>query len=380
MKIYAFNQGVLRLWLPPKILLIMKMIIVLLTTCLMQVSAAGFAQKLSYSKKGASLEELFKQITLQTGYNVLYSPEKIEESKKIDVDFRNIGLKEALDRIIKNELFEYTIDDKNIIIKPKETSFLDRVKDVTLNLFQGQAIDVYGRVVDENGSALAGATVRVKNGKGSAITGADGRFTIKNVENDAVLVISYLGYVNKEVAVNTDLTGIVMVLSDNKLDEVQVIAYGTQQKKFSTNTIATITAEEIARQPVSNPLLALHGKVPGLFISQVSGVNGSDVNVTIQGKNSLNSGNNPFYVIDGVPYSPQFTDFSLGSGAFRGFSSSFNFVNPSDIERIDILKDADATAIYGSRGANGVVLITTKKGKPGRVKIGINANTGFTEV
>jgi TonB-dependent starch-binding outer membrane protein SusC len=375
----AFNTGVFRYFgLPPKLLMIMKLIIVLLTTCLMQVSAAGFAQRLNYSKKNTTLEEVFKQITLQTGYNVLYSPQKIEESKKIDVNFKNTDLKDALDQITKNQKLEYTIDSKNIIIKPEEPGFIENI------IARFQAIDVRGVVIDENNQYLAGATVRVKGGKGTALTSTKGEFFIRNVEEGATLEITYIGYKLKEVKAVDDVGFVKLELSDSKLDEVQIMAYGRTNRRLSTSTIDGISAKDIEKQNINNPLLALQARIPGLNIAPSNGTPNAAVNIRIRGQNSIVGRRNdgtittePLIIIDGIPYE---NNIKPAISAFGVTSSALSFLNPSDIASIDVLKDADATSIYGSRGANGVILITTKKGKAGDSRISIEASSGFGEV
>lgn len=371
----AFNTGVFRYFgLPPKLLMIMKLIIVLLTTCLMQVSAAGFAQRLNYSKKNTTLEEVFIQITLQTGYNVLYSPQKIEESKKIDVNFKNTDLKDALDQITKNQKLEYTIDSKNIIIKPEEPGFIENI------IARFQAIDVRGVVIDESNQYLAGATVRVKGGKGTALTSAKGEFFIKNVEEGAVLELTYIGYKLKEVKALEDLGFVKLELSDSKLDEVQVMAYGITNRRLSTGTIDGISAKDIEKQNINNPLLALQARIPGLNITPSNGTPNAAVNIRIRGQNSIVGRRDdgtittePLIIIDGIPYENNIKPANQAAGQI---ASALAFINPSDIASIDVLKDADATSIYGSRGANGVVIITTKKGKVGDTRVSINASSG----
>ena len=166
----------------------------------------------------------------------------------------------------------------------------------------------------------------------------------------------------------------------SKLDEVQVIAYGTTTRRLNTGDVSTITQETIEQQPVSNPLLALEGRMSGVFITQQTGMPGGAINIQIRGQNSLRGGgNNPFYVIDGMPYTSTSISSIYTSNSTIG-GNSLNEINPTDIERIDILKDADATAIYGSQGANGVVLITTKKGKAGKMRVTLNASTGQGQV
>jgi TonB-dependent starch-binding outer membrane protein SusC len=163
------------------------------------------------------------------------------------------------------------------------------------------------------------------------------------------------------------------------LDETIVIAYGTSSRRFTTGNIATVKAADIEKQPVLNPLLALQGRVTGVEITQLSGLPGGGVKVRIQGQNSIRSGNDPMIVIDGVPFPSQLTVLGTVESIIQG-GSPLNYINPADIESIDVLKDADATAIYGSRAANGAILITTKKGKAGRTKLGINLQQGWGQV
>jgi TonB-dependent SusC/RagA subfamily outer membrane receptor len=225
---------------------------------------------------------------------------------------------------------------------------------------------VTGIVTDENGQPLAGATVTVKGtGKGT-LTDEKGQFMLKNVAGNSVLVISSVGYETQGINVkvgNSNINNVVLKQAMNKLDEVQIIAYGTTTQRLNTGDVSTVTSKEIEEQPVSNPLAAIEGRVPGLVITQTTGVPGGSFTVQIRGQNSIANGNNPFYVIDGVPYnsnipSTNVYSYNFLNGSLHG-GSSLNFINPYDIESIEVLKDADATAIYGSRGANGVILITT---------------------
>ncbi|MDR6786403.1 TonB-linked SusC/RagA family outer membrane protein [Pedobacter africanus] len=388
MKKFAFKPGVVRYWVPPKILLIVKLIIVLLTACFLQVSASSFGQKLSYARKDASLREIFKQITLQTGYNVLYAPEKIAASKKLDVNFSNADLKTVLEKLAAEQSFVYSIEDKNIIIKPKEVSLLSKL--VTAISEQNKFMaDIRGVVLNEKGEALEGITVVVKGANRGTTTNAKGEFFLRNVDENAVLRISSIGYETREVAVKG--SGALLTITINRsvstLDEVQMIAYGTTTVRMNTGTVAKMKGEDIRRQPVDNPLLALGGRMPGVQIAQTNGLAGSPVSVLIRGKSSLGAASDPLYIIDGVPFAHSLSSITFSSGvsaqALGGLTSAafrtnpFVAINPADIESIEVLKDADATAIYGSRGANGVVLITTRRAKSGKTTIDANFYTGW---
>ncbi|MHA4895395.1 SusC/RagA family TonB-linked outer membrane protein [Pedobacter sp. PWIIR3] len=361
----------------------MKLTTFLLMIALAQVSAATFAQKLTYSKQGASLKEIFAEIKIQTGYNVLYSPDQIDPFRKVNVSFKQANLDDVLNKLINAKTQEYSIVDKNILIKEKEKSSLDNLN------ARLHVIDVRGRVVDENGSPLIGASIKVMNGKGGATAGSDGRFVVTNVDEGGTLVISFIGFVNNEVKASADLGDVTLHLSYSKLDEVQVIAYGTTSKRLSTGNVTSIKSKDIENQPVNNPLLALQGRIPGLTITQATGYSGTSVIVRIQGQNSIRNGNNPFYIIDGTPYlSAQFPSGNILKGdakepAINGgnvYDNPLTYINPNDIESIEVLKDADATAIYGSRAANGAILITTKKGKTGKLDVNFNLRNGYGNV
>ncbi len=225
-----------------------------------------------------------------------------------------------------------------------------------------------GIIRGADGQLLSGVNIIVKGTKKGTTSSVDGKFSIDAKEGD-VLIFTSIGYGQKEVRVGAyNEVGIVqLALSESKLDEVQIIAYGKTTQRLSTGNVTTIKADVIEKQPVNNPLLALQGRVPGLFIEQATGFAGTGVKVRVQGQNSLNNGSDPLYVVDGVPFSSQLLqgeNYILGnSGTNDGktYGNPLNFINPSDIESIDILKDADATSIYGSRAANGAILITTKK-------------------
>jgi len=362
-------------------ILIMKFTAFLLLVFCMQVSANVFSQQVTLKQKNASLETVLKAIRKQTGYTLLYSNEVINKSKPVSVDFNKTPLSEALDQLFNEQPLTYTLDEKTILVKEKQPGILDKIKSV-LNL---DKIEVTGRVVGDDGQPLSGATVIVKNGSNSTGTYANGYFTLKNVDPNASIVITFIGYEKLEIPAKANLGTIKMTVAQSKLDEVKIIAYGQTTERLSVGNSTTINAKAIEKQPVSNPILALEGRVPGLFIQQASGVSGTGVTVRIQGQNSLKNGNEPFYVVDGVPYASQnlqnLISFGAGaSGASTGESYPLSYINPSDIESISILKDADATAIYGSRAANGAIIITTKKGKAGATKVNFDLQQGLGQV
>jgi TonB-linked SusC/RagA family outer membrane protein len=395
MKIYPLKPGVLRYFgLPPKILLIMtsklfqlrshntkkqillvmKLVIIILFICLMQVSAAGLAQKVTFIQKSASLEQIFNQINKQTGYNVMWSSKKLDPERKINAAFKSANLEEVLSACLEGNALIYSIEDKNIVIKEKEPSFLDRVVGAFAD------INVIGVVVDgESGLALAGASVKVKGSGKATTTGGDGAFYLLGVDEQDVIVVSFIGYVTQDLKAKKDLGEIRLVIASSDLQEVTINkGYYSTTQELNTGGVSVVSSKDIEKQPVSDPLGALQGRVPGLFIEQTSGSPGRQFNVRLRGQNSLSNGNNPLFIVDGVPFNSSPLNVSVFGGGVS--SSPLNSISPYDIETITVLKDADATAIYGSRGANGVILITTKKGQLGSTEFSINSYYGASRV
>lgn len=231
-------------------------------------------------------------------------------------------------------------------------------------LFMGTsyAQTVSGTVMEESGP-LPGANVVVKGTSNGATTDFDGNYTLNNVANDAVLIFSYVGYSSQEVAVGGRSTVNVTMASDNALEEVVLIGYGSTTIKDATGSVAVVNAESFNGGVIASPEQLIQGKTAGVQISESSGEPGAGIAIRIRGANSIRSGNNPLFVVDGVPLGGGGAP-APGAGGFGGAGRNpLSFINPNDIESISVLKDASATAIYGSRGANGVVIIQTKSGR-----------------
>jgi len=342
-----------------KTILVMKLIVFLIAFTCLQVSATGYAQKISVTKKNASLEEVLSAIESQSGYTVLFNSNVLQRAKAVTINLKNSSLTEALDAVFAGQMLTYTIDNKSIVVKNKTLSLVDQA----IQYFK--AIDVKGVILDEGGGPLPGATVQVKGAKKMVFTNNKGEFTLNDVEEDAVLVISYVGYLPKELKARKDLGAIVLKMADGQLEEVNVaVGYGAVKKRDLTGAVSLVNVEEMQKQPAFSLDVALAGRAPGVMVVKSSGAPGADASIRIRGASSVFGVNEPLYVIDGVPIQ---IGQGNGSDTYRS-TKSFQIsplaaINPEDIERIDILKDASGTAIYGSRGANGVILVTTKKGK-----------------
>lgn len=242
-----------------------------------------------------------------------------------------------------------------------------------------QTITIKGNVINEEGNPVPAATVSIKGKPISTVANSKGEFTLAGTSPNDSLIVSAIGY--QTATGPNNMRGLITVILKRKvteLDETIVIAYGTTTRRLSTGNISKLSAAEIAAQPVSNPLAALYGRVPGLEITQNSGAPGAGFKILLRGQSSLTQGTDPLFVIDGVPFLNGNTALSQTTSAVAGGLSPLSTINPATIESIEVLKDADATAIYGSRGANGVILITTKKAAPGKLAVSASYKTGYS--
>jgi len=370
----------------------MKLLILFTVVACLQATAEGFSQTVTLSLENVPLEKAFKEIKKQTGYSFVYTRIQLKNTSPVTCQIKNGQLKDALEQCFRNQPLSFMIEDRYIIVQTKPA-----ITQTTASLFS--TIDIAGKVVNENGEALVGVTISAKKSNQATFTNAKGEFSLKGINEDDILTITSIGYYKEDIPVNKQTNMLIKLrIAVGTLDETMVIAYGTTTKRLSTSSISKITSEEIAKQPVTNPLAILQGRVPGLIVTSTSGLPGSSFKIQIRGQSSLNAALNqvnpfdqPLFIIDGVPFAPQNSNInqyqSLASpgtneiyGNPYGGISPFNNINASDIESIEILRDADATAIYGSRGANGVVLITTKKGKAGKTKFTFSIYTGANQV
>lgn len=372
-KNYTNKKGVPR-GVCHKILLIMRLTAAILLATLMQVSASGFAQKITLSRSNADLKGVIRELRIQSGFDFIYTDILLNRSNPVNINVKRAELQDVLDVVFKNQPLVYSIDSKTIIIKAKEPSFIDRLVD------RFRAVDIRGRVLDEEGKAIPGVSVREKgNTKNTVVTNQQGAFSI-NVPDKAILVFSYVGFTTKELPAGQNMT-VSMQMSQNRLEETIVVGYGTMKKKDLTGSVATVNISEIRDVPFATIDQALTGKAAGVQVVQADGSPGGVAKIRVRGGTSLIGGNDPLYIIDGVQVQVQNRFQQTASdivspvdrfgqddpnttvaGSFARGLNSLGGLNVNDIESINILKDASATAIYGSRGANGVVIITTKKG------------------
>jgi TonB-linked SusC/RagA family outer membrane protein len=363
-------------------LLAMKLLILLTAVACITASANGFSQTVTLSVTNAPLEKVFKEIKKQTGYTFVYIRAQLKNSLPVSCHVENAGLKEVLDICFIKQRLSFVIEDRYIVIQTKEAV----AEAPSPNL---SSINIKGRVLNENSEPIEGASVLIKGTTKGTITDGEGYFELTDVDENAVLVVTGVSIESVEQKVTGRSPLLVNVRTKiTAQKEVTINAgYYKTTDKLKTGNISRVDAKIISKQPVSNPLEALEGRMAGVYIQQTSGVSGSGFNIEIRGLNSLrkftaqNNGNLPLYVVDGTPFTSSSLDQNTSiANQIAPLVSPLNSINPSDIESIEVLKDADATAIYGSRGANGVVLITTKKGKSGKTKIDFTVYTGVGKI
>jgi len=335
------------------------------------------------------LEKVCKEIEKQTGYFFVYAKDLNKNVQSISLNINNVNVLEALHLVFTGLPFTYQVIDKVVVVNT-----LNR-----LGKFEpappDRMIRVEGVVVNETGQPLSEASITVKSTGKCTFTNDKGEFLLPSVPVNSALTITHIGYnVESIMPKEGKFLEVRMSLAVSILDAKVVKGYYSTSNRLNPGNVATVKGEDIAKQPVTDPILALVGRVAGLSIEQTSGVPGAYSTIHLRGENTIPLGkpvtaNDPLYIVDGMPFSSQtLTSAFIGGGVFgrpdpsnpgQGMSP-FNILNPADIESISILKDADATALYGSRGANGVILITTKKGKIGQNRVDINLATGMGKV
>ncbi|WP_245546835.1 TonB-dependent receptor [Pseudopedobacter saltans] len=333
----------------------MKLAFALLLIGFLHVSAAGFAQKINLNKKNILLMDVLKEIRKQSGYNILFTGGAVKNQVIQSIDLSNASIEEAMNKSLGSFGLTYKIVDKNVVISKLQEEVPRQPK----------TIPITGKVVDENGDPLAGVAVKVKNAQTGAVTDASGIYKITVINTEAVLVYSFIGFSQQERKVGNDKTiNITLKEQNTALNQIVVIGYGEVSRKDLTGAVSEVNVKDIVKAPVPSFIDALAGRVAGVKVSANDGQPGSEMNIVIRGANSLTQNNSPLYVIDGFPVE------DISSAA----------INPDDIETLNILKDASSTAVYGSRAANGVVVIETKKGKIGKPVITFNSSLGMHKV
>ncbi|MCQ0112007.1 TonB-dependent receptor [Zhouia amylolytica] len=345
-----------------KISLKMKLSLMLFIISLFQIQAHSYSQKstISLDVNKAEIKEIFNEIEKQSTYKVLYKTEDITPLPPVSLHVNDVTIEAIMNTLLDSSSLYYKVLDTQIVIyqKPTETK-----PDSKLQVPIQDQIIIQGLVTDVNGIPLPGVTVMVKETGKGAFTDSDGTFTIKALK-DQSLSFSFIGMETVVTEIKERTTIDIILKEDTQsLEEVVLVGYGTQKRKDITGSVSKIDATELNKMAPVNFDNAIVGRAPGVYAVPSSGAPGAPATIRIRGITSVLGNNEPLYVIDGVPIEiGQGQGNSFYSESFSNSISPLASINPQDIESIDILKDASATAIYGSRGANGVIIINTKKG------------------
>lgn len=316
-----------------KVLLIMKTLILFTFITVMTATAGVYSQSgsITMSMEEATVSDILNAIEKNTSFKFFYQNEQIDVSRTVSVNAENAGIKDVLDQVFRDKNVKVQILDDNLVV---------------LTRINNQQPTVFGTITSAaTRESLPGVNIVEKGTTNGTISDNEGNYTLSLQSENPVLVFSFMGYIKQEIAVGSQTEINVELMEDfTELEEVVVVGYGQIKKMDLTGSVGSLGNEELTERSVNNPMEALQGNVAGVQISSSTGRLGDEFNIYIRGKNSLNEDAQPLYIVDGVA------------------SDGIAYLNPQDIARIDILKDASSTAIYGSRGSNGVVIVSTKSG------------------
>jgi len=313
--------------------------------------------------ENTELGKVLSLIERQTEVRFLYSPNVVKVDRKVSVKANNKRLESVLAELFEPLSITFTVSDNRILLKSDRRGTGSAPARIEEQSARPAEQTVTGTVTDEAGAALPGVSILIKNTQRGTTTDQNGKYSLVRQDQDITLVFSYIGYEGREVSIGkSSVIDVVLKAAANSLTEVVVVGYGTQKKSDVTGAISSISEKDFKQQPVNRVDQILQGRVTGVQVTNSSGAPGGDVRIRIRGANSINGDNNPLYVVDGF------------------IGAEFTTINPEDIATIQVLKDASATAIYGSRGANGVIIITTKGGSKGKMQVDFGVRFYSSEV
>lgn len=352
----------------------MKLTTFLLIILLTQASAKSFSQ-ITLKTKKSSLEKVLREIEKQTNYVFLYDTDDIAITD-ITLTVVNASLEETLKECFSSLPIEFKVENRHVLLRRKDVSNLPIV-----------FIDVQGTIRNENGQAVAGASIRIKGNQAVVISDQNGNFRINVPDANSILVVSSVGYVTQEVKISSSgKLSVILKEEVSNLQEVVSLGYGSVRKSDLTGSVSQIKIDNVNERPISSIEQLIQGQTSGVQITQNTGAPGGAITFNIRGANSISGSNQPLIVIDGYPIDSENSAVKMGAGSQSDYlgdqpsDNALSSLNPSDIVSIEILKDASATAIYGSRGANGVVLVTTRRGKSGRDRIDYSFRTDLSKL
>lgn len=359
--------------IPLKVARVMKLVFILWLSALLQVNAAGYAQRISFSLKNASLERTFKEIQKQTEYNFLYNTQMLRLASPVNISVSNSSIEEVLALCFKDQPLTYMINDNTVIVRRKAaTPEADQ-----LTRFIMKAIPVSGRVTSATGEPLISVSVRLKGTTTGTSTDANGNYTINVPDEGGILVFTYIGFITQEIPTSgRSVVNVTLAEDAMALGEVVITALGIEKSSKSlTYATQNISSEEITRVKDPNFMNSLAGKASGVVITKGNAGPGASTRVLLRGNKSITGNNQPLYVIDGIPMNNSANGSGNSLFSAQDFGDAISNLNQEDIENIEILKGASAAALYGSQAANGVILVTTKKGRRGTAKIDFTSST-----
>jgi len=322
----------------------------LLITCL-HVSAAVYSQKVTLSVKNMSLQKVFSEVITQTGVSIVYSEKVLSGTQPVSINVKEATVQEVLEQCLKHQQLTYSLEGNSFVIK--RTPAAGKAPPLAADTL----INISGTITGTGNVPLPGATVMVKGTSKGTQTNEHGQFRLGSVPADGILVISNIGYVTREIGVPADKTLALALVEDTRnFNEVVVVGYSDKKKGELTSAVSVVSAEKLKDVTTNDVGSMLQGKVPGLQVINASGVPGSQAEIRLRGVSSVNASQSPLYVVDGI----------IGG----------NF-DPNDVENITVLKDAGATAMYGSQANAGVIIVTTKKGRIGKTRFEAKVTTGI---
>ena len=350
---------------------IMRLFMLLIFGCFLSVSANSYSQttKLDVSLKKATISDVIEYIENNSEFIFLYQKEDLDVSKQVQVDLKDATIQQILDKVLQDESVRYDVYERQVVIRKANTSLKESAQDEK---------KVTGVVKDQEGMSIPGASVFVKGSTTGTITDSDGRFSITVPATTKTISVSFVGMKQADVSIEgVNEVTIVMEQDAIGIEEVVAVGYGSQSRKKISAAITSVSAEDIKGMAATGIDKAIQGKAAGVSVTNNTGEPGGGVTIRVRGTTSIGSGNDPLYVIDGIPLeNTQTSNRNVGENRVNGMSQ----INPADIESIEILKDAAATSIYGARAANGVVLITTKRGIEGKGEVSVDVYSGLSEV
>lgn len=343
------------------IIRIMKLTTFLLLISLVGASAKVFPQTgtLSMKARDTTVKDVLREIEDQSDYFFMYNDRKVDVQRKVHLEFDHEKIENVLQSMFEGTTVKYMVKDRQIVLY---TDDAEAVQSELPNVLQQRVRSVSGKVTAKEGFPIPGVTVAVKGTTTGTITTGEGTYRLTNLPENAILMFSFVGMKTQEIPADRDVINVIMEEETIGLEEVVAIGYGSVPKRDLTGSVASVSGEDLQAIPVASPATAITGKLAGVQVLSTEGSPDAEMRIRVRGGGSITQDNSPLYIVDGFPV------------------NGITDIAPSDIQSIDVLKDASSTAIYGSRGANGVIIITTKTGQAGKVSVSYNAYFGFKRI